>query len=121
MPAQAATGQQYGKAGAQLAAQKALPVSRPATDAMPGPRPTGPGRPPVPTAMPGQMTPLDAPTARPNEPITAGLPVGPGAGPEALGPLGMGGEDVGMELRAIYARYPNEELRTLIEMLDDDD
>ena len=35
------------------------------------------------------VTPLNAPTVRPNEPITAGAPVGPGPGPEALG-LSMG-------------------------------
>jgi hypothetical protein len=29
--------------------------------------------------------PLNAPTARPSEPVTAGLPVGPGPGPEVLG------------------------------------
>ncbi len=120
VPAAAAKGQQYGAATAQLAAQRAVPVARPSTDQMPAPTPGG--APPMPGGpMPGQITPLDAPSARPNEPITAGLPVGAGPGPEALGPLGMGGEDVGMELRAIYARFPNEELRTLIEMLDDDE
>lgn len=30
-------------------------------------------------------TPIDAPTERPDEPMTAGLPFGPGPGPEALG------------------------------------
>lgn len=35
--------------------------------------------------MPGQVVPLDAPTQRPGEPLTAGLPHGPGPGPEALG------------------------------------
>jgi len=35
-------------------------------------------------AMP-QITPLDAPTERPDEPVTAGAPSGPGPGPEALG------------------------------------
>ena len=31
------------------------------------------------------VTPLNAPTQRPNEPVTTGSPMGPGAGPEALG------------------------------------
>jgi len=31
------------------------------------------------------LVPLYAPTQRPNEPITAGIPLGPGPGPEALG------------------------------------
>lgn len=32
----------------------------------------------------GMLGPLDAPTQRPNEPLTAGLPSGPGPGPGAL-------------------------------------
>lgn len=32
---------------------------------------------------------LMRPTERPGEPVTAGLPMGPGPGPEALGPLGQ--------------------------------
>jgi hypothetical protein len=35
--------------------------------------------------MAQQVTPLTAPTQRPNEPVTAGAPMGAGAGPEALG------------------------------------
>ena len=31
------------------------------------------------------VTPLYAPTQRPDEPITTGIPMGPGAGPEVLG------------------------------------
>lgn len=34
---------------------------------------------------PSALTPLDAPTARPEEPITAGADAGPGPGPEAVG------------------------------------
>ena len=37
-------------------------------------------RPPMP-----QVTPLSAPTERPDEPVTAGAPMGPGPGMEALG------------------------------------
>ena len=42
-------------------------------------------------------------------------------GPEALGALGGCGEDVNMQLRAIYTRFPNEDLRRVLEMLDTDD
>lgn len=38
-----------------------------------------------PNPLAGQVTPLSAPTGRPNEPVTAGAALGPGAGPEALG------------------------------------
>jgi hypothetical protein len=36
-----------------------------------------------------QVTPLSAPTERPDEPVTAGAPMGPGPGPEAMG-MSMG-------------------------------
>jgi len=35
--------------------------------------------------MAQQVTPLSAPTQRPNEPVTTGSPMGAGAGPEAIG------------------------------------
>lgn len=38
---------------------------------------------------PSGLTPLDAPTGRPNEPVTSGAPAGAGVGPEAIG-LGPG-------------------------------
>lgn len=61
---------------------------------------------------------LLAPTARPAEPVTAGLPVGPGAGPEALGATPTANATVLGELRAVYQIAPNEELRQIIERLE---
>lgn len=55
----AQTGQPYGEAGAQLSAQSQMPI---------GPPPT----------------PISAPTARPGEPVTSGLSLGPGPGPESI-------------------------------------
>jgi hypothetical protein len=51
--------------------------------------------PPNPAA--GQVVPLSAPTARPNEPVTSGAAVGPGPGPSALGnqPAQVGQQDIG--------------------------
>ena len=43
--------------------------------------------PPNPAA--GQVTPLSAPTARPDEPVTSGAAIGPGPGPSAIGPTPM--------------------------------
>lgn len=37
----------------------------------------------------GQVTPLSAPTARPDEPVTSGASMGAGPGPSALGPTPM--------------------------------
>lgn len=84
-PVKVAPGQQYGKGVAQREAQQAVPMAgRPA---MPPAAPAAPPRPPMPGMAPGDVTPLDAPTTRPNEPVTAGLSVGAGPGPEALGAL----------------------------------
>ena len=96
-PMQAAPGQGYGEAKAQMDAQRAVPVA------------------PPPPPQPADLPPLTRPSERPNEPVTAGLPIGPGPGPEVLtrfddGPATM--------LRAAYARFPSEELRELIEELD---
>lgn len=51
--------------------------------------------PPNPAA--GQVTPLSAPTARPNEPVTAGAALGAGPGPSALGgqPAQVASQDMG--------------------------
>lgn len=61
---------EHGARKADLDAQQAVPMGTtpPATD--------------VPT--PGAFGSLTRPTERPDEPITAGLPSGPGPGPEAL-------------------------------------
>lgn len=47
------------------------------------------------------------------EPITSGLPTGPGPGPEALG---LPGED---ELRSIYMATGSEAIRELIETMEE--
>ena len=45
----------------------------------------------------GQVTPLSAPTARPDEPVTAGAAMGAGPGPSALGgqPAQVASQDMG--------------------------
>ncbi len=98
--AQAVPDQPYGVAAQQRQAmnaiplpirQQAQPVSSQASPA-PGSGPSTPA-PGVPSALPGAPMvgangPLTRPTERPNEPVTHGLPVGPGAGPEALQGVG---------------------------------
>lgn len=68
-----------------------------------------------------QVTPLDAPSSRPGEPVTTGLPVGPGAGPEAVGGGFTANNEVETQLRATYRRFPTEQMRALIEMIDSGD
>lgn len=129
-PIDAPTGQPYGVRAEQIAAQRAIPIARPATDSVPpatAPRPPAtappPGRPTGPAMptgpAPGEVVPLDAPSQRPDEPVTAGLPVGPGAGSEANPFNNVGSPDDGlMALRAAYAAYPSEEIRAMLEAVD---
>lgn len=89
-PAQAmsaAPDQPYGQITADMNAQRIAPMGAaapapPAAQPSAGP-PTGAGGAP-PTLQQYQGGPLDAPSQRPGEPVTAGMPFGPGAGPEAL-------------------------------------
>lgn len=46
---------------------------------------------------PGNSLNLMRPTERPNEPVTAGLPVGPGPGPESLTGVGAAARQNGIE------------------------
>lgn len=110
-PVAAAPGQPYGEASAQKAAQRAIPISAPAT----GVTPTGGaggGAAPVSSLSQGQAPPgplpgellFDHPTMRPNEPITAGLDRGPGPGSEAnigVGSAGQVHQQVGDLLNAL--------------------
>ena len=87
-PMQTVPGQEYGKQADQMAAMHVAPMSGPQPSASPQSAPQAPqsAAPPTPQANPAaaQVVPWDAPTQRPNEPITAGLDVGPGPGSEAL-------------------------------------
>lgn len=121
-PAQAPkapTGLPYGQHQQLVDAQRQVPL--------PGPTPQ-----PPPAAGPGSGAPMmDAAQAalglrpppaggllrgtdRPDEPVTAGLPTGPGPGPEVLG--GMHETDqVLANLYKVYQENPTEGLRALIE------
>jgi hypothetical protein len=90
---QAPSGQQYGERKRQEDSQKQMPLPE----------------------VSDRVIPMDAPTMRPDEPVTAGVPLGPGAGPEVLN---IGADDSGLELRAIYRLYPSEDVRRLIELYD---
>lgn len=74
-----AEGREFGAVSADLSAQQAVPMGPPPGATAPSVTPS-----PVASPLPGELTPLDAPSLRPNEPVTAGAPVGPGPGPEAL-------------------------------------
>jgi len=89
------TGQTYGTRAMQEQAQDVVPTGPPPTD----------------------VVPLGAPSQRPNEPITAGLPMGAGPGPEAIQPVGIQPgslEDLLLTIRAVASRYPNPAIMSLL-------
>lgn len=97
----AAPGQAYGQAADQLAAQKAVPLpAAPPVFANATGGGGGPMQPPAP------LPDLYRPTERPGEPVTHGLPTGPGAGPEAL-PIQQSSrtDPIAVQLRALYSKY----------------
>ena len=65
---------------------------------------------PIPS-MP-RVTPLNAPTERPSEPVTTGMSFGPGSNtpPEVVNYQ----DEVAAQIRAAYAMLPNEDLRRLV-------
>jgi hypothetical protein len=66
---------------------------------------------------PDEVPNLSDPSARPNEPVTTGLPVGPGAGPEALNG-GLEQDPTRQTLQAMLLNDPNPDIMRLIDMLD---
>lgn len=108
LPAAAATGQPYGAAGQQLAAQQAIPMaSGPVVSPSPTPAPAAApsgGMPPGP--LPGSLPPLNRPSERPGEPLTTGAPVGAGPGPEILG-LAPSPQTLGDMLNRLAASNPD--------------
>lgn len=76
------------------------------------------------SAPPPQLTPLGAPSARPDEPVTAGAPAGPGIGPQGAGILSefeASNEQLRPMLRSLetIANLPgsNPETRTFVRLL----
>lgn len=98
---QAATGQTYGEAGQQMAAQQAVPMAQsPAT---------APAQQAKPRPTPGSLGALDRPTERPNDPM---MPM-PDAGPGMFTPA----DPVVEELSLLYAQFPNDDLANLLSAL----
>lgn len=102
-------GQTYGEATQQKRRVQAVPTAQAPTAqrAQQAARNVQP-------AAPGSFT---APTTRPNEPITAGAPFGPGPGPMAAGvmPAAPVDGDVIATLQYLNQLYPNSDLENLID------
>lgn len=114
-----APGEPYGVAQQLENAQRAIPLSNQANQlpAPAAPAPSGGAGPPM-MATAGQQD-FTRPSEQPNVPVTAGLPSGPGPGPEALSSLTQGQPDlIGAQLRAIFAQFPNDDLLRVMALHD---
>lgn len=83
----------YGESADFVAQQQGAPLAQ-ATGPSDVPMPrTGASitEPSVPAGPPAELTPLFAPTARPDEPVTAGSPLGAGPGPSPVGIMAQPG------------------------------
>jgi len=104
----AATGQAYGEAGKQMAAQRAMPIA-------PSPTTVAPQQ-VAPRIAPGQLGDFARPTERPDEPVTAGMNFGAGPNATQAGvPFVPGRNSAIEELKAIYRMFPNDDLADLID------
>lgn len=104
---------EYGQGERLRRAQQAVPMAGPAQapqQQQPGGPPAAPQRPLGPMA--GEQGDLLRPTERPDEPVTAGVPFGPG-------PMGTRdtGDPVLAQLQAYYSVFPTQDLADLIEDL----
>lgn len=99
-----APGQTYGEATKQMEAQKAMPMGSSPADARA-------------SVAPGGLGAFGRPTDRPDEPITAGVDIGPGMNSIQAGiNVPPRSEDPVLDrLRVIYRNYPNDELADLID------
>lgn len=97
-PARDITGGGYGEAKAMEEIQTAAPMS----------------------ATPGIQRPqvtLSAPSQRPEEPIEAGSPFGPGPGPEVLPMAPSGADETAAVIRQLAQLYPDPDLVRLVQRL----
>lgn len=102
--------QNYGDRAAQAASMRAIPMApTPIAAGAPPATPPAPGAPPNAADLQGLLAqhigqngagragPFTRPTERPNEPVTHGLPIGPGGGPEVLQGIGAAARDGAVE------------------------
>jgi len=109
LPVTTATNQQYGMALAQQKSQQAVPMGQSPVSA--------PQQPATTIVKPGSLTPLTAPTNRPDEPITAGANFGPGTNAMGAGipMIPSQGMMAAQELRQIVQMFPSDDLLDLLD------
>lgn len=109
----AAPDQAYGQQKAQLDAQRAAPMG----GATPPPKTAAPGQGAAPGQMPGYSGgDFNAPSARPGEPVTHGVDVGPGGGSDALGILPTPAQGTG-QMTALLQRLSSTDTTGILGQL----
>lgn len=102
-----------------MAAQQAVPMGAQPTPTAPGGPPSAAGGqagPPPPA--PGSLTPLTAPSQRPDEPLTAGAPFGPGPNSTGLPtPQQQQWMNTHQMISELAAQQPSGSLATLLAYL----
>ena len=109
-PVQAPTGLPYGEAQQLQQAQQGQAVPQPQTP--PQSLDVQAHQAAQNTQPPSQL--IHAPTERPDEPLTTGLPTGPGAGPAVLGSGDPNADPAINALKGLVARYPSRDLNALL-------
>jgi hypothetical protein len=113
-PARYISGLGYGQGQATMQQQQSAPMA--ATPATGGPAQSNPME-----SMLPSITPLTAPTERPNEPVTAGGDLGPGPDSSALNLPAMATPQAESPIQIIQALYmqdpTNEDVRYILEGL----
>ena len=83
-PARWITADQYGEGQEMMDVQRSAPMSQSEQQAVRAPRASAARPAPAVPQAANNFVPLFAPTQRPNEPVTAGAPFGPGPGPSTV-------------------------------------
>ena len=110
----------YGTGVSLTDAQKALPVAGAPMPQQGAPQVLQPGGPPAdqgpPGPLPGSFGAFNRPTERPYEPITHGLPTGPGGGPEVLpAPVAKPAQTVLQQMAS--SPFASDEIRALANLM----
>lgn len=119
------TGQTYGEGARQRASQRMMrpgpsPTDVAAARAAGSRRTTVPRRSSAPPPQMEELPPLMRPTDAPDEPITAGIPMGEGPNAPTV-PMGVqpgSSQDLALRVRAIASKYPNPALLQMVQMLE---
>ena len=112
-PVQSAPNQPYGARAAQERSQAVVPLA--GQPAAPAPQPGGQG-PFTPRISADDVPNLTDPSRRPDEPLEAGIPFGPGPGPQMSTQVAP--NPTAEFVRGVYMAHPTPQLRELLTQIE---